>query len=188
MPDTTNIAGKARENSEKIAESGNEAASNVAQTMVDVARLAMDQGQEAVRLCFTTMSSANAPVAESTYAQSRQMIANGATMLDFYRQAVDRSMDDVQAMMNSCANLGRGMHRWQRTYTDAVRQTVDKFGEKPQRLLQCTTPEDLARMQRDLYFDMIGGMMTYGVAALQALSQATQEALTPLNERARRPV
>ena len=168
-----------------VAEQGTEAFASFARTMADVARLAMDQGQEAVRLCFDTMTGANAPVAESTYAQGRQMMANGGPVLLAYRQMIDRSMDDMQAMVNAYVNLGRGLHNCQRTYTDAVRQTVDRLGDRPQQLFRAASAAEAARLQRELYAEAADAMIGYNIAAFQALSQAVQEALRPLHERSR---
>jgi hypothetical protein len=145
----------------------------------------MDQGQEAMRLCFSTFAGANGPVAETTFTQGRQIMEQGGVMLATMRESLDRSVDDMQAVMNAAMSLGRGVTACQRAYVDSVRDAFRKIADRPGQMMSATSAADAARVQRDLYFDLTAGMMACGTATMQALAQAAQEAMRPLQERVR---
>ncbi|HET6182995.1 MAG TPA: phasin family protein [Acetobacteraceae bacterium] len=177
MPDATNVR-----DTEAI---GAETLASVAQAMAEIAQRAMSQGQEAWEFCFNSMTTAQAPVAATGYERGRRIMADGHAMLETYRQIVDRSMDDLQAYISAGASMSRGLLRAQRAYIDGLRNAVESWGDKPQALLRSTSPIEAARMQRELCLDALNGIVAYNLAALQALSQAAQDAMRPLHERAR---
>jgi hypothetical protein len=156
-----------------------------AQTMADVARRAMDQGQEAMRLCLSAMTEPQVSFVETTYAQGRRAAASTTDVAGAYQQAMDRAAADIEGLIISYTRLVRGAQQWQQACLELAQRGFEKFGRKPQEALRCASPSEAARLQRDLYLDMVETMISSNMTMFQLLSQIAQDALCPLQDRSR---
>ncbi len=67
-----------------------------ADMMAEVARRAMDQGEEAVRLTLQAIAAAQAPVAERSLADCIRVSDSAAQIAKIYLQSADRTTADLE--------------------------------------------------------------------------------------------
>lgn len=158
-----------------------DAATDVAR---DMTRRVADQGQEAVRLGLRAVAGTQAPLAEVSYDQSRRLVEATARVTDIYHDAAQRTAEDVQALVGSFSNLGRGLQQYQHAYLDLVSRSMESVSRKQQDLFRVNSPVEFAEVQRDLYLEVVNTMLTGSTTLLQIVGQITQDAVRPLQERA----
>jgi hypothetical protein len=166
-------------------ERGGQAAQHSAEVVGLLASRALEQGREGVRLGLRTVAEAQRPVAERGYAQGQQAIETAARVSEAYRQAAERTAEDVQALAVSWTHLVRGAQQWQHAYFDMAQRALQRLGGRPQALLRAGSPVEAAQIQRDLYVEAVGSAIVSGSALLQLAGQIAQDTARPLQERAR---
>ncbi len=178
-------ANRAANETREAGEQGGQAAQHSAEVVGLLASRAIEQGREGVRLGFRTVAEAQRPVAERGYAQGQQAIETAAQVSDAYRQAAERTADDLQAFAVSWTHLIRGVQQWQHAYFDMAQRAFRRFGTRPQELLRASSPVEAAQIQRDLYVEAVNGAITSSSTLLQLAGQIAQDTVRPLQERAR---
>ncbi|MBV9736503.1 MAG: phasin family protein [Acidisphaera sp.] len=173
---------------EQAREIGQRSADAVAETtdaMVDVTRHAASRSQEAMRLGLRAVAGAHRPLTEATYNQSQRMLQASARVSDLYREAAESAADDVQALIASYSQLGRGMQQLQHACFDLMHRSVERTSSKQQDLLRAGSPVEFAEIQRDLYLDTVDGLFEASTTLLQLAGRIAQEAVRPLQDRGR---
>jgi len=127
------------------------------------------------------------PAATPGLDHGHRALAAGAEMAAIYRDASANAEPDTQAMLAAGAALARGMQRWQQASIDLAQRSAERAGGKLPRLFTCTSPVALAQLQREIYLDTMDGLFVSGTTLLQLWGQIAQDALRPLQERARPP-
>jgi Phasin protein len=125
------------------------------------------------------------PGTEAGLEQSRRMADATIRVSTIYREAFDRSSEDMRAMMAAFGQFGSGMQQWQHAYFDMTQHWMKRCGEKRGELLRARNPVELAEAQRDLYLDAVSTMFTANTSLLQLAGRIVQDAVRPLQERAR---
>jgi hypothetical protein len=183
------VAGQNAQDARNIGERTAEAAARTADTVADVTRdmtqRVADQGREAVRLGLRAVAGAQAPLADVSYDRSRRLVETTARVTDIYHDAAQRTADDVQALVGSFTSLGRGLQQYQHAYLDVLNRSLESVSRKQQDLFRANSPVELAEVQRDIYLDAVNNMLTGSTMLLQIAGQIAQEAVKPLQERAR---
>ena len=126
-----------------------------------------------------------APAAEAGFDQGRRMMEATLRVADLYREAGDRTAEDVQAMLASMSRLGAGMQRWQHACFDLMQQSIDRSSRRQQALWNIRSPMEWVEFQRDGYVGMVQAAFTAQTVLLQLAGRIAQEAVQPLEERAR---
>lgn len=150
----------------------------VTQTMVEVARRAMDHADGVVRIRPDVFGP------ESGSAWIRPTADHTARMLGTYHAAIGSAAKDTEALLMAWLTLGRGAQRWQRTYLELMQRGFERFSRKPQALLGCTTFAQAANLQADMFLDLTKNLVESNTTLLQLASQIAQDASRPLQERA----
>jgi Phasin protein len=125
------------------------------------------------------------PLADAGLEQGRRVIEATAQVTDVYRDAAERSADDVQALVSSFQTFGRGLQQWQHAYLDLLNQSAERMARKRSELMNARSPVQVAEVQRDLYLDAVNGLFTANTRLLQLGVQIAQDAMRPLQGRAR---
>ena len=178
-------ANRAADATREAGEQGGQAAQRSAEVVGLLASRALEQGREGVRQGFRTVAEAQRPVAERGYAQGQQAIETAARVSEAYRQAAERTAEDVQALAVSYTHLLRGAQQWQHACFDMAQRALQRFGSRPQALLRAGSPVEAAQIQRDLYVEMVNSAISSGSTLLQLAGQVAQDTARPLQERAR---
>jgi Phasin protein len=162
-----------------------DATRRTAELTADAAQRAADQGREATIAGLRAVAGIQGPLADAGFEQSRRALETTSGMTEVYRQGAERAADDVRALFESWMSLGRGLQQWQQAYFDAVRQSMDIVSGKRRDLGQTDSPRQFAEVQRDLYVDLVNSALRGSTTLLQLTAQIAQEAVRPLQERAR---
>ena len=178
-------ANRAANETRQAEERGGQAAQHSAEVVGLLASRAIEQGREGVRQGFRTVAEAQRPVAERGIAQGQQAIETAARVSEAYRQAAERTAEDAQALAVSWTHFVRGAQQWQHAYFDMAQRALQRFGGRPQALLRAGSPVEAARIQRDLYVEMVNSAVASGSTLLQLAGQVAQDTARPLQERAR---
>lgn len=179
------VAGQTARDARSIGKSTAEAAAHTTDVAADMIRRVADQGQEAARLGLRAMAGAQAPLAAVSYDQSRRVVEATARVTEVYHAAAQRTADDVQALVGSFANLGRGLQQYQHAYLDLISRSMKSVSHKRQDLFRVNSSVEFAEIQRDIYLDTVNSLLTGSTTLLQIVGQITQGAVQPLQERAR---
>ncbi|MBV8704795.1 MAG: hypothetical protein JO118_13915, partial [Acetobacteraceae bacterium] len=148
-------ANRAADATREAGEQGGQAAQRSAEVVGLLASRAIEQGREGVRLGLRTVAEAQRPVAERGIAQGQQAIETAAGVSEAYRQAAERTAEDLQALAVSWTHFVRGAQQWQHAYFDMAQRAFQRFGTRPQALLRVTSPVEAAQIQRDLYVEAV---------------------------------
>ena len=154
-----------------------------ADAAAETAQRLTDQGREATAAGLRALASAQGPLADAGFEQSRRALEITSRVTDVYRQAAERAADDVHALFDSWMSLGRGLQRWQQAYADALRQSLESVADKRQALLQSNSPVRFAEVQRDLYTEFMNHTVQASTRLLELTGQIVQDSLRPLQER-----
>lgn len=167
-----------------VGERGGQAAGHAGEEAARAGNQAAEAGRDAAGAGLQALAGMQAPLAEASFERSRHALQATVHVTDVYRDAVERTSDDVQALVASFAKLGRGLHQWQHACADLMQQSMERMHRKPQDLLRARSFSELAEVQRDLYTDLVDNMMTTNSALLQLTVRIAQDAVRPLQERA----
>lgn len=180
------VAGEeAVQHAREAGQKGAEAVQRTGAAAAEVARRAAIQGEEAAALGLRAIAGAQRPIADLGLDQSRRMVEQTARVTEIYRDAAERTSEDVQALMTSLTSLGRGVQNWQHAYLDLLQQGMGRVSQKQQELYRCGSIVEVAAVQRDLYLEGIRNLFTTNTTLLQLAGQIAQDAVRPLQERAR---
>ena len=91
-----------------------------------------------------------------------------------------------EALIEAFSNIGRGVQQMQHAWFDILNKSIDRAARRPQDLLRCNSPVELAEAQRDLYREGVSYMVNATTTWLNLMAQTAQEAGRPLEHRAQR--
>jgi hypothetical protein len=131
------------------------------------------------------IAGAQGPLADAGFDQSQRTLEVTTRVTDVYRDAAERAANDLDALIGSWTSLGRGLQRWQHAYFDQLQQFMGSIARRRQELLRSNSPVEFATVQRDLYVDLVKRTLEANATLLQLTGQIAQEAVRPLQERAR---
>ena len=153
--------------------------------MTEAARNALEQGQRLMEAGWQNLAQAQAPLAEAGFEQTRRTAETAARVSDIYREATERTSEDIQALLRCGGILGRGLHRWQHACMDLTQQATGRVADKRGRLFHASSPTELAEVQRDFFIDAVNHIFTTSTTLFQLGVQIAQDAMRPLQERNR---
>ena len=181
----TDFAAQRGQSRREFRQDGIEAGWQTAPLMTQAARRAMEQGQQAMEVGWRSLAQAQAPLAEAGLEQTRRVTETAARVTDIYREASERTTEDIQALLRCAGVLGRGFQRWQHACMDLVQQSTGRAADKRRMLFHASSPTELAEAQRDFFIDVVNHMFTASTALFQLAAQIAQDAIRPLQERSR---
>jgi hypothetical protein len=176
---------KNAEAARRIAEATADTTRRAAEAAADVTRRAAAQGNEVAMSSLRAIAGAQGPLADVGLDQSQRALEVTTRVTDVYHEAAERAANDLDALIGSWTTLGRGLQRWQHAYFDQLQQFMGSIARKRQDLLRSNSPVEFATVQRDLYVDLVRRAFEANATLLQLTGQIAQEAVRPLQERAR---
>src|SRR4051812_27612690 len=182
---SSQIANDTRVAAAKAAEAAVEIENAAANATSDMVHRAADQGREYARQGMRAMAAVQAPLADVSYEGSRRMVEATAGVTDIYRDTAERSAGDVQALVGAYTSIGRGCQQYQHTCLDLLSRSMQSMASKQQNLSRANSPVAFAEIQRDICFEAVNAMFTGSTTLLQLVGQIAQDAVKPLQERAR---
>lgn len=166
---------------------GTEAATDTmllpARLMAEVARRAMDQGQEAFRTALQSLTEAQSPMPGWGYKDGSAVVVDGARLAEACNTTVERTAADVEALLSAAACCGRGVQEWQRGRMEDSRRALDQFGDRMQALARSRSLADVAEVQRDLYLDAMANLVQANMALFAGISKTAEEARRSLHQK-----
>jgi len=159
-----------------------EATTSHAHVAVDVTRHAASQGQEAIRHGMQAAAGAQAQLAGISDDQSRRAVDGSAGAANVHQGAAE----NMQVLLGSFANLGRGLERYQRAYLDLLNRSMESMVHRQQDLLRASSPVQFAEIQRTIYLESVNALFTYRTTLLNIAGEIARDTVQPLQERARR--
>jgi hypothetical protein len=178
------IVEKGAETGKRFAGAAADAARRTADAAAEGAERVTNQGREAALSGLRALASAQAPLADQSFEQSRQALETASRVTDVYRQAAERAADDVRALFEASMSFGRGLQQWQQASVDALRKSLETAESKRQELVRSESPVRFAEVQRDLYIEFVSHAVRASTNLLELAGQIVQESVRPLRERA----
>jgi Phasin protein len=177
-------AGQGAQNS---ANSTKEADQSVIETMGETAAAAAsisakaaEQSREVLMIGMRTVTGVGSRVADISLGRGHHLMSSTAHAMDVYRDASERSAEQVQALLSSVMSLGRGLQRMQHAWLEMADHAMEKAAHKPQDLLHCKNIVELAEVQRDLYLGAVNHAFESTSRLLDLAGRTAQEAMRPL--------
>ncbi len=168
--------GQATETVESIGET-------MANKTSETAQRTIEHGRETAQRSIDAIASAQAPLADMRQEGTRKFAENAEKVTAVYRDAAERSADDIKALVGAYSNIGRGLQGYQHAYLDDLRQSMQTMTSKWQALFRAQTPVAFAETQRDIYFESLTGMISGTTKLLELMGKISQDASKPLQQR-----
>lgn len=144
------------------------------------------QAQEEIAWGLRAVTALQNPLIEAGLAQAHRMADSAARIAAAYREAGERTAEDMQAILSSGAALARGVQECQRAWLDLAQQGTERMLRQRQTMLHTVgTPIAFAEAQRDFCVEMVKGLFTAQTTLLQLAGQIAQDAAEPLQARVR---
>jgi len=172
----------ARDSEDTIAEGGETAKRRVAET----ARESVEQARDFTQTGLDAAAGFRGRVAEIGRDQGIKGMKTAARVVDIYRETTESTAEDVQALIEAFSNIGRGVQQMQHAWFDILNRSIDQAARRPQDLLRCKSPIELAEAQRDLYREGVSYMVNATTTWLNLMAQTAQQAGRPLEQRGQR--
>lgn len=173
------VAGDVRGVGEAVAET----VVRTADAAVEMGQRVAEQGREVMLLGVQAAAGMNGRIADAGYGSGHRVLGTTARALDIYREAGDRTAENVQALFSAYMTLGRGVQQMQHACLQMLDRTVDRATHRPQDLLRCKTLEEVAEVQRDIYLGAVTYALESSTTLLQLAAQTAQQAMRPLQAR-----
>ena len=92
-----------------------------------ITQRAADRGRENVRQGVHAITSAQAPLADMGYDNSRRFVETTASVTEVYRDATESTAEDVMSLVGAYSNIGRGMQRYQHALFDEMKTYLQAY-------------------------------------------------------------
>jgi hypothetical protein len=182
--------GRAEDVFNRTADEARDIGLSVADTVARTADAAMDitervaeQGREVIWLGVRAAAGVNGRLAEVSYDRSHRVLGQAVKALEVYRQAGEGTAENLQALFASWISVGRGMQELQHAWLEMFDRATEHGVRKPQDMLRCKTVDEVAEVQRDLWFDAVSRALETSSTMLQIAGRVAQEAMRPLQGR-----
>lgn len=183
-------ARNAHDAADKIAKDMDQAAQSAAQmgkattdAVSELTQRAADRGRENVRQGVHAITSAQAPLADMGYDNSRRFVETTASVTEVYRDATESTAEDVMALVGAYSNIGRGMQRYQHALFDEMSRSMQTMSSQWQALFRAKSPVAFAEIHREIYANGVKSVLSGSMNLLHLLEKVSQEAVHPLHER-----
>ncbi|MBV8914966.1 MAG: hypothetical protein JOZ05_18245 [Acetobacteraceae bacterium] len=148
--------------------------------IANVTRRVIEQSRANVQMGMGAAATAQAPIAEESYTQTRRTVEAALTMSNSYREAFERTFSQLQALTGCVVQYPRAGYRFQHAWLEGMQRTYERLGSKPEALLKASSAAELAQLQREIYTELMGGVVATTASLLQIAVDASQDALRSL--------
>jgi hypothetical protein len=183
----TAFVGMARETTGHTKPEGLEAGELTADTAMQAsgttsngARLAGELGWVAVLRSVRSLTEVQAHFAEASLDQGRRALDIALRVADTYREATERTADRVQALTESCTNVGRGLQDWQQECFAQLRRSTEHLSAGQMDFSRCRSPAEFMKIQRDIYVGTINHLLQANAAFFDVATKTAHGTATSL--------
>jgi hypothetical protein len=169
---------------ETIVDSTVHAAETTVDTFGKFAHRTAERGREMTQQGTEAVTEAQASLVDVSYKRSRHFVQEASGVADVYRNGVERTTKDVQALVGVYSSIGRGIQRYQKVSLDLLMHSMHDMAGKRQDLYQAKSPMQFAEAQRDLYIEGVNSMLTGWTTLLQLVGEIARDTVRPLQKRA----
>jgi hypothetical protein len=148
----------------------------------DASRIAKGHGWDALLRGMRAMTEIHAHFAEANLDQGRRVLGIALRVADTYREATDRGADKVQALAESCTNVGRGWLDWQQECLAQFHRSAEHLSSRQQDFSRCRSKE-FVKVQHDIYVGVINSLLGANAEFFDVASKNAQHTATSLQER-----
>ncbi len=178
--ETSRAAKEATDRARAVGESITETVAEAANAATNMSSKAAEQSREVMMMGMRTATGAGSKVADSNFGRIHRMMPSAAHAMDIYRDAPERSAEQVQALFFAAVTMGRGLQHMQHAWLEMMDHTMGNGSRKPQGLWRCKNIIELAEVQCDLYMEAINHAFASTSWLLELTSRTAQEAGRPL--------
>ena len=107
-------------------------------------------------------------------------------VIDIQKQNVDLTTEWVKSLAIAATNYGRGPHDMQFAWVDMAVRSVEVLQLGMQNHIACSSPTDLAELQREIVRDGMDRVLVGVTKVLLASSNAADQAGKPLDDHLKR--
>ncbi len=177
--ETSQAAKNATDRAREVGGSITETVAETANAATNMSSKAAEQSRDVVMMGMRT-AAASSKVADINFGRSHHLMSSAAHAMDIYRDASERSAEQVQALFSSAMSMGRGLQTMQHAWLEMMDHSMETAAHKPQDLLRCKNLVELAEVQRDLYMDAVNRAFESTSRLLEMAGRTAQEAVRPL--------
>jgi hypothetical protein len=166
-----------------IVETGQSIIETIAETADAAASMstkAAAESREVLMFGMRAVAGVGGRVADISFGRGHHLMSSTAHVMTVYRDASERSAEQVQALLSSAMSLGRGLQRVQHAWLEMADHAMATAAHKPQDLLRCNNIVELAEVQRDLYLGAVNHAFEATSRLLDLAGRTVQEAVRPL--------
>jgi hypothetical protein len=148
----------------------------------EVARHVFEQGHVETEFASIAAEAAPEPApAEEPAASASESTLDPAT---YYREAIARTLTEMDVFGSAVTQYVRVSQRLQEASLEAVQRAMEQFGQSSAAMFRSGSPIEVAQLQQGIYCDAVTGAVSTASTMLQILSEAAQEGLRSLSQRA----
>jgi hypothetical protein len=146
-------------------------------------QVAGEQGWGAVLRGVRSLTEVQAHFAEAGLDQGRRVLDIALRLADTYREATERTTDRVQALTESCTNVGRGLQNWQQECLAQLRRSAEHLSAGSMDFSWCRSPAEFVKIQRDIYVGVINNLLQANAVFFDVAAKTAQDTTTSLQGR-----
>ena len=132
----------------------------------------------ALVLQYKQIDVAGKPVDEAFAPQSVTL-----RLADTYREATERTADRVQALTDSCTNVGRRLQNWQQECLGQFLRSGEHLSASQADFSRCRFPAEFVKIQRDIYVEAINHLFQANAVFFDVAAKTAQDTATSLQGR-----
>jgi hypothetical protein len=111
-----------------------------------------------------------------------QASENVAKANDIHRETTELTAERVKCLLSVYTNYAHGLLEMQQAYADLIHRSMELTQRVTRELIRCTSPSDLAEVQRDMLREGMDQVFEGTTKILQASSKAAGDAIRPIEE------
>jgi phage FluMu protein gp41 len=175
MADTTTRHpnhGKTETEAEKLA--------SAAEGMAEVARRAMDQGQDFIRLAIEAVTQTQTPIAERSLAETMRLTDGFSRIANLYFQFAEDTIARFSSLALSYGQTSQALGQWPSLAAKMTDDAMKRLADAPQELAHCQTPSDFVRWQTQTLRSTVENLIAAHLATWRFAGELAENATKPL--------
>jgi hypothetical protein len=169
-----------RRRDQNESEAGTETLTAAAEGMAHAAQLAMDQGQDFIRLAIEAVTQTQAPIAERSLAETMRLSDGFGRIADLYFQFAQDTVSRANTLALSYGQIGEALGQWSKLATEMADTTMKRLANVPQELAQCHTPSEFVRWQTETMRSAMENVIAAQLRMWRFAGELAENAAKPL--------
>jgi hypothetical protein len=161
-------------------EAGTETLAAAAEGMAQAARLAMDQGQDFIRLAIEAVTQTQAPIAERSLAETMRLSDGFGRIANLYFQFAEDALSRANTLAQSYGEIGDALGQWPKLAAEMADSAMKRLANVPQELTQYHTPSEFVRWQTETMRNAMENMVAAHLAMWRFAGEIAENAAKPL--------